>query len=344
MIQKDNPLPSRNLAMDLVRVTEAAAIAAARHIGLGDTGSAEKAAAEAMRAFLGTVDIDGHILIGKGDKNESCLLCTGEPAGAGAGPETDVVAAPIEGTSLLALGRPNSISAVAAAERGSMWDPGHAAYMNKIVVEGPAGEAIDIRLSPTENLHRIAEALGCKVHNLTVFVLDKPRHGSLVEEIRQAGAHIALHSDGDLMGALMAAMPGTGVDVLMGVGGALEGLIAAAAVKALGGGMQGMCAPQREDEKRRLREDKVKIREVLTLNKLIRSDNIFFAATGITPGALLEGVQFNDRGSVTTYSIALRSLTGSLRFIRAIHQLDRRPSAGGAGGATPAQVAFDVVE
>ncbi len=344
MTRNDKSQPGRNLAMDLVRVTEAAAIAAARFAGRGGEETGDKAAAEAMLAFLCSVEVDGRMILEEGKQGETCLFHKREQVGAGTGPEADVAAVPVDGASLLAQGRPNCIAAIAMAERGSMWKPGHASYLNKIVVEPQAREAIDIRLSPTENLHRIAEALGRKPGSLSVFVLDKARHGSLIEEIRQAGARISLHSDGDVMGALLAALPDTGIDVLMGVGGATEALAAAAAVKALGGGMQAMRAPQREDEKRRLKEDGVRIREVLTLDTLIRSDNISFAATGITPGTLLEGVHFGDRGSVTTYSIALRSLTGSLRFIRAIQQLDRRPPGGSAAGATPAQVAFDVVE
>ena len=342
MNHQDTLRPARNLAMDLVRVTEAAAISAARFIGKGDAESAGKAATEAMRAFLRTVDLNGAIVIGE-EKGQHFMLCNGEQVGSGAGPQADIAAAPVEGASLLAQGQPNSIAAIALADRGSMWNPGHSFYMNKIVVKRKAREAIDIRLSPTENLHRIAESLGRKVSELTVFVLDKPRHGSLIEEIRQAGARITLHSDGDVMGALMAALPGTGVDVLMGVGGASEGLITAAAVKALGGGMQGMRAPQREDEKRRLKEDHVKIREVLTLDKLIRSDNTVWAATGITQGTFLEGVDFGQETGIITHSIAIRALTGSIRFIKSIHQLDPQPS-GGPADATPAQVAFEVVE
>lgn len=333
----------RNLAMELVRATEAAAIAAARFMGVGKKESGDQAAVEAMRSFLRTVDMKGTVIIGEGEKDEAPMLFNGEAVGNGNGPEVDVAVDPVEGTTLLAEGRPNSITSIAVAEKGSMWNPGNSYYMNKIVVEAEARHAIDITKSPSSNLYNIAEALERNVEDLTVFVLDKPRHTSLVEEIRQTGARITLHAEGDVIGALMAAIPGTGVDVLMGVGGTPEGVIAAAAVKALGGGMQGMRAPQREEEKRRLKKDKVKLKEVLTLNDLIKSDNAFFSATGITPSTFLEGVHFDRRGGVTTQSIVLRSLTGSLRYIKGVHRLNRTHNVGGNIGITPAHVAMEII-
>ncbi len=313
--------PDRNLAMELVRVTEAAAISAARFMGLGDKEGGDGAAVDAMRAFLKTVNMQGTVIIGEGEKDEAPMLYNGEQVGNGKGPKVDVAVDPVEGTRLLAYGRPNSIAVIGLAEAGSMWDPGDSFYMNKLVVEKKAKDAIDIRLSPTENLHRIAEALEREVADLTVFVLDKARHRELIAEIRKAGARISLHTDGDVLGALMAAIPGTGVDVLMGIGGTPEGVIAACAVKALGGGMQGQRAPQKEEEKRRLAEAGVDLSEILTLEKLVRSDNTFFAATGITEGSFLEGVHFDRRGGVTTHSIVMRSATGSIRFVKGIHQL-----------------------
>ncbi|MCB9263518.1 MAG: class II fructose-bisphosphatase [Lewinellaceae bacterium] len=344
MIRKDNPLPSRNLGLELARVTEAAAIAAARFMGMGNKERGDMAAAEAMRAFLKTVDMNGVVVIGEGDVEDTPALFNGEHIGNGEGPELDVAVGPVEGAALLADGRPNAISAMAVAERGSMWNPGNSFYMNKIVVGRDAKEAIDIRLSPTQNLHRIAEALGKKVNELTIFVLDKNRHASLVEEIRQAGARISLHSEGDVMGALMAAVPGTCIDALMGIGGSTKGVMAAAAVKALGGGMEGMRAPQREDEKRQLRKDGVKVREVLQLDTLIRSDNIFFAATGITPSTFLKGVNFNSERSLTTHSIVIRSVTRTIRFIRGIHQLENQPRARDKDSTTPVDAAFEIVK
>ena len=344
MIQQDKPQPNRNLGMELARVTEAAAIAASRFMGMGSKEKGDRAAAEAMSAFLKTVDMNGVVAIGEGEQEEAPFLFNGEHIGNGAGPELDVAVGPVEGTALLADGRPNAISAITVAERGSLWNPGNAVYMNKIVVGREAREAIDIRLSPTQNLHRIAEALGKSVNELTVFVLDKNRHASLVEEIRQAGARISLHTDGDVMGALMAAVPGTCIDALMGIGDSTKGVMAAAAVKALGGGMQGMRAPQREDEKRQLRKDGVKLQEVLKLDTLSRSDNIFFAATGITPSTFLEGVNYGRDGSLTTHSIVIRSLTRSIRFIKGIHQLERRGNTQELGSTTPVEVAFEVVK
>jgi fructose-1,6-bisphosphatase II len=246
----------------------------------------------------------------------------------------DVAVDPVEGTRLLALGRPNAISVIAVAKRGSMWQPGPSLYMHKIVVEKVAREAIDLTLPPSENLYRIAVALGRPVNELTVFVLDKPRHEALIEEIRHTGARISLHTDGDVAGALMAALPGTGIDVLMGIGGTPEAVIVAAAIKALGGGMQAMCAPQSQAERQRLEAvmgDKAN--QVLTLDKLIQSDDAFFAATGITDGPLLEGVHFDRQGGITTHSIVIRALSGSIRYIKGIHQPQQETPFGRVGVA-----------
>ncbi len=316
--------PDRNLAMELVRVTEAAAISAARFMGRGDKDGGDGAAVDAMRAFLKTVNMQGTVVIGEGEKDEAPMLYNGEQVGNGKGPKVDVAVDPVEGTRLLAYGRPNSIAVIGVSEAGTMWNPGDSFYMNKLVVEQRAKEAIDIRRSPSENLHRIAEALERDVTDLTVFVLDKPRHRELIAEIRRVGARISLHTDGDVMGALMAAIPGTGIDVLMGIGGTPEGVIAACAVKALGAGMQGLRAPQKEEEKKRLAAEGVNLSEVITLEKLVNSDNTFFAATGITEGSFLEGVHFDRRGGVTTHSIVMRSATGSIRFVKGIHQLKKR--------------------
>jgi fructose-1,6-bisphosphatase II len=343
MSDQITPRADRNLAMELVRVTEAAAIAAARYMGMGKKEAGDQAAVDAMRTFLQTVDMKGTVIIGEGAKDKAPMLFNGEVVGSGEGPEVDIAVDPVEGTSLLAEGRPNSITSIAVADKGSMWNPGNSYYMNKILVEAEAKSAIDITKSPSSNLYNIAEALDRNVEDLTVFVLDKPRHTSLVEEIRQTGARITLHAEGDVIGALMAAIPGTGVDVLMGVGGTPEGVLAAAAVKALGGGMQGMRAPQREEEKRQLKQDGVKVKEVLTLDDLIKSDNTFFAATGITQSSFLEGVHFDRRGGVTTESIVLRSLTGSIRYVKGIHRLNRTHDVGGRVGTTPAYVAMEII-
>lgn len=321
--------PDRNLAMDLVRVTEAAALSAAHYMGLGNKEAGDQAAVDAMRSVLSTVDMDGVIVIGEGEKDEAPMLYNGENVGNGRPPAMDVAVDPVEGTSLLALGRPNAISVIAIAERHSMWHPGPSLYLNKIVVEKAARQAIDITLSATENLHRIAGALGRRTNELTVFILDKPRHKELIAEVRRAGARIALYTDGDVVGGLMAAIPGTGVDILMGIGGTPEGVIAAAAVKALGGGMQAMLAPQSEAEQQRLQaERKEDFDRVLTLDDMIKADDAFFAATGITDGPFLEGIHYDRQGGVTTHSIVIRALSGSVRHIKGSHQLKRGFSFG----------------
>jgi len=315
--------PDRNLAMELVRVTEAAAISSARFMGTGDKLGGDGAAVDAMRSFLNTVDMRGVVVIGEGEKDEAPMLYNGEELGNGHGPEVDIAVDPVEGTNLLAQGRPNSIAVIGVADKGSMWDPDNSYYMNKIVVEKKAKDVIDIRLSPEENLKRIAKALDRPVTDLTVFVLQKERHRELINSIRKVGARITLHTDGDVIGSLMAAIPGTGVDVLMGIGGTPEGVISACAVKALNGGMQGMRAPQLEEEIANLKKDNIDVDEVLHIDTLVNTDNAFFAATGITEGSFLEGVRFDNEGGVTTESIVIRSKTGSMRYIKGIHQLKK---------------------
>lgn len=310
---------NRNFAMELVRVTESAAISAAKFIGVGDKNGGDKAAVDGMREFLKTMDIKGTIVIGEGEKDDAPMLYNGEEVGTGNGPEVDIAVDPVEGTNLLALGRPNAIATIAIAEKGSMWNPGNSFYMNKLVVGEKAKDVIDIRLSVTENLNRIAKAEGKKVSDLTVYILDKPRHKDMIAEIRKAGARITLHTDGDVLGALLAALPNTGVDVLMGIGGTPEGVLAACAVKALNGGMQGMRAPQLDEEKENLKKDGVDIDEVLTLDTLVKTDDAIFSATGITAGGYLDGVKINPDGSAVTKSVVIRSKSGSIRFIEGYH-------------------------
>ena len=309
----------RNLAMELVRVTESAAISAAKFIGVGDKNGGDKAAVDGMREFLKNIDFQGTIIIGEGEKDEAPMLYNGEKVGTGKGVEVDIAVDPVEGTNLLALDRPNAIATIAVAEKGSMWNPGNSFYMNKLVVGEKSRSVIDITKSITENLQQIAEAEGKKVSDLTVYILDKPRHKEMISEIRLAGARITLHTDGDVLGALLAAMPNTGVDVLMGIGGTPEGVLAACAVKALNGGMQGMRAPQLKEEKENLERDGVDIHEVLTLDTLVKTDNTIFSATGITSGGYLAGVKFNADGSAVTKSIVIRSKSGSIRFIEGYH-------------------------
>lgn len=316
--------PDRNLALELVRVTEAAAISAARLMGRGDKNAGDGAAVDAMRSFLKTVQMDGRVVIGEGEKDKAPMLYNGEWVGSGKGPAVDVAVDPVEGTNLLAYGRDHAIAVIAVSERGTMWDPAPSLYMKKLVVPPAARHVIDIRQSAGENLEQIAGALQRPVTDLTVFVLDKPRHAGLIEEIRKTGARITLHTDGDVMGALLAAIPGTGVDVMMGTGGTPEGVITAAAVKALGAGMQGMRDPQLESEKQELVRLGADLSAVIGLDDLIRSDNTFFAATGITGGSFLEGVHFDRSGGVTTHSLVIRSKTGSLRYIKGVHQLGKK--------------------
>ncbi len=313
---------NRNLGMELVRVTETAALSAAQFMGTGDKIGGDGAAVDAMRSVLSTIEMDGLVVIGEGEKDEAPMLFNGETVGNGTAPQLDIAVDPVEGTSLLAYGRPNSIAVIAASPRGSMWQPGPSLYMDKIVVEQKAAHAIDITCSPGENLHHIAEALQRSVADLTVFVLDKPRHKELIQHIRHAGARISLQTDGDVLGAMMAAIPGTGIDVLMGIGGTPEGVIAAAAVKALQGGMQGRRAPQLENERALLEAEQVDfLSEVLNLDDLIQSEDAFFAATGITSGPFLEGVHFDRIGGVTTHSVVIRAISSSVRYVKGIHQL-----------------------
>ena len=309
-----------NIAMELVRVTESAALSAAAFIGTGDKNGGDKAAVDGMRESLRYIDVHGTIIIGEGEKDDAPMLYNGETVGNGNGPRVDIAVDPVEGTNLLALGRPNAIATIAASDQGSMWDPGSSFYMNKLVVGEKAKNAIDITKSVTENLNRIAEAEGKKVNDLMVYILDKPRHKVMIEEIRKAGARITLHTDGDVLGALLAAMPDTGVDVLMGIGGTPEGVLAACAVKALNGGMQGMRAPQLESEIVNLKKENIDISEVIHLDTLIKSENAVFSATGITSGGYLDGVKFHENGTITTKSVVISAKSGSIRFIEGIHK------------------------
>lgn len=314
--------PDRNLALDLVRVTEAAAISAAAWMGRANKIAGDQAAVDAMRQFLETVPMRGTVVIGEGEKDEAPMLYSGERVGLGNGPEMDIAVDPVEGTTLLAFGKEHAISVIGMSERNTMWDPGPALYMKKLVVPPAARGVIDVSKSSFENLGQIAQALQKDISDLTVFVLDKPRHQNLIDDIRSAGARITLHSDGDVMGALLAAIPHTGVDVMMGTGGTPEGILSAVAIKALGAGMQGQLDPQKAYEKDALQQTGVNLSQILHLDDLIRSDNTFFAATGITGGAFLNGVCFESDNRVITHSLAIRSKTRSMRYITGIHHLE----------------------
>ena len=315
--------PQRNLALELVRATESAAMVAARHMDLGEREAANPVAAAAMRLVLQTLEMDGVIVVGEGEKGITPLLYHGEIIGSGRPPAVDVAVDPIEGTPARALGRPNTLSLVALAERWSMWDPGPSVYVEEIVVGRAARDAIDLCLGPTDNLQRIATALNCRVKDLTAFVLDKSRHEGLVRELRATGARIKLNPGGFIVGAILAAMPGTGVDVMISIGRASEAVLAAAAVKALGGALQIRRAPQSEEEQARVQAALgPNVSDILTENDVCKSEDVFFAATGITDGSLLRGVQFG-RDGVTTESVVMRARSGTLRYVRAIHQLDK---------------------
>jgi fructose-1,6-bisphosphatase II len=312
--------PDRNLAMELVRVTEAAALAASRWVGRGDKNGADGAAVSAMRAVLGTVTMDGVVVIGEGEKDNAPMLYNGENVGDGTPPLVDVAVDPIDGTTLTAQGRTNALSVIAVSDRESMFDPGPSYYMEKIAVGPEAVGSIDISATATQNLRWIAKAKRENVRDLTVVILDRPRHAALIEEVRASGARIRLISDGDVYGAIAAGSPQSGVDVLMGVGGTPEGVISAAALKCMGGEIQGRLWPQDDEERAAIEAAGLDPTAVLTIDDLVRGDNCFFAATGITDGPLLDGVRFDARG-VTTQSLVMRSRSGTVRRIDAHHQL-----------------------
>jgi fructose-1,6-bisphosphatase II len=317
-----NEKPDRNLALELARVTEAAAMAAGRWLGRGEKEDSDQAAVDAMRLMLDTVSMDGVVVIGEGEKDHAPMLYNGEKVGDGTGPPVDVAVDPIDGTRLLSKGMGNALSVVAVAERGTMFDPGPAVYMDKIAVGPEAADAIDIEAGPGENVRRVAKAKGVRPEEIAVVVLDRDRHDDLVERIRSAGARVRFITDGDVAGAIQAALPEGRADLLMGIGGTPEGVVAACALKCLGGGMQGRLYPRNEDERRALLDAGYKLDQVLTIDDLVSGENAFFAATGITDGALLRGVRYRqDRAD--THSVVMRSRSGTVRFIEARHQLEK---------------------
>jgi fructose-1,6-bisphosphatase II len=315
--------PDRNLALELVRVTEAAAMGAGRWIGRGDKEAADQAAVDAMRHMLATVDMEGVVVIGEGEKDEAPMLYNGEEVGSGDGPQVDVAVDPLEGTRLTALGQPNAIAVIAVAERGTMFFPGAAVYMDKIATGPDAADAIDIDASPAENVRRVAEAKGKSPRNVTVIVLERDRHDALIAELREAGARVTLIRDGDVAPAIAAAHGGIAdVDLLMGIGGTPEGVIAAAAIKCLGGALQGRLWPRNDEERRALVEAGFDVERVLRTDDLVSGDNVFVAATGVTSGALLRGVRYTPEGSVTD-SIVMRSRSGTVRRVEAEHRFEK---------------------
>jgi fructose-1,6-bisphosphatase II len=314
--------PDRNIAMELVRVTEAAALAAGRWIGRGDKNRADGAAVDAMRLMIDTVSMRGTVVIGEGEKDQAPMLFNGEEVGNGDGPGTDVAVDPIDGTRLTAIGQPNALSVIALAERGSMFFPGSAVYMDKIACGSEAAGAIDITASPEENVRAVAKAKGVRPEEITVTVLDRPRHEELIAVVRDVGARVFLITDGDVAGAISAASHGTGIDLLMGIGGTPEGVISAAALKALGGAIQGRLHPRDEAERARLVAEGFDMDKVLTTDDLVNGNDVFFAATGITDGSLLRGVRYHADGA-TTHSMVIRSRSGTVRYVEAHHQFEK---------------------
>ncbi len=318
-MNEDQLTPDRNLALELVRTTEAAAMAAARWMGRGDKIGADQAAVDAMRHVLDGVQMDGIVVIGEGEKDEAPMLYNGERIGNGRPPETDIAVDPIDGTTLTSKGQAGAIAVIAVSERGTMYNPGPIVYMEKLAV-GPSGAGVvDIRLPVEKNIRALAKAKRCDVGDLTAVVLDRDRHDSLIEEIRDAGARIMLIGDGDVAGAIACAWPNSGVDILFGIGGTPEGVIAAAALKAMGGDLQGRLYARNDEERQLALDEGYDLEAVLGLEELVQGDNCFFAATGITTGDLLRGVTF-EGGTVTTQSLVMRSRTGTVRKVDAIHQ------------------------
>lgn len=316
----DRQAPDRNLALELARVTETAAMAAARWVGRGDKNGADGAAVNAMRRLINSVSMRGVVVIGEGEKDDAPMLFNGEEVGDGTGPACDVAVDPIDGTRLCANGMPNAISVLAVAARGSMYDPSAVFYMAKLATGPEAADAVDIEAPTAANIAAVAKAKGGSSHDVTVVILDRPRHEELIAEVRATGARIKLITDGDVAGAIMAAREGTGIDLMLGVGGTPEGIIAACALKCLGGVIQGRLAPRDEAERRRARDAGHDLDRVLTTDELVASDDVFFAATGITDGELLGGVRYRPGGAVT-HSLVMRSRSGTIRSIVSEHQL-----------------------
>ena len=316
------PKTERNLALELARVTEAAALAAGRFMGRNDKNGSDAAAVNAMRVMLNQIEMDGVVVIGEGEKDEAPMLFNGERIGTGVAPQVDIAVDPIDGTRLLALGRANALATVGLADRGSMYNPGPFVYMEKLAVGPTARGAIDINAPVADNLRSVARAKGCDVQDLTVVCLDRPRHDQLIAAVRAMGARIRLVTDGDVAGALMTAWPESGIDILMGVGGSPEAVLAACALTCMGGEIQGKLFPRNADEIERGRAAGYDTSRILHTEDLVRSDNCFFAVTGITDGELLPGVKYFGQGA-RTHSLVMRSKSGTVREITATHRLDK---------------------
>ena len=318
------PAPDRNLALELVRVTEAAAMAAGRWVGRGDKNGADGVAVQAMRVMISTIGMNGTVVIGEGEKDNAPMLYNGESVGDGTGPECDVAVDPIDGTTLTAKGMANAVAVLAVAPRGTMYDPSAVFYMEKLATGPEAADVVDIRYPVAENIHQVAKAKGSNTSDVTVVLLDRPRHNQLVEDIRATGARIKFITDGDVAGAIMAARPGTGIDLLLGIGGTPEGIIAACAMKAMGGTIQGRLWPTDDEERQRAIDagHNLDPDHILTTDTLVTGDDCFFVATGITDGELVKGVRYRAGGAITE-SLVMRSRSGTIRTITSEHQLSK---------------------
>jgi fructose-1,6-bisphosphatase II len=314
--------PDRNIAMELVRVTEAAAMAAGRWVGRGDKNGGDGAAVDAMRILISTVSMRGVVVIGEGEKDQAPMLYNGEEVGDGTGPECDVAVDPVDGTTLMSKGMPNALAVIAVAERHSMFDPSAVFYMEKIATGPEAAGVIELDAPAAENIRRVAKAKSKRVEDVTVCILDRPRHMDLVQQVRDAGAKVRFISDGDVAGAIMAAREGTGIDLLLGIGGTPEAIIAAAAIRCMGGEIQGRLWPQTPQEREKAQDAGHDLTRVLSTTELVRGEDVFFCATGVTDGELVKGVRYRD-DSVVTQSIVMRSKSGTIRLIDSVHQLSK---------------------
>jgi fructose-1,6-bisphosphatase II len=314
--------PDRNLALELVRVTEAASLAAARWVGRGDKNGADGVAVNAMRQLINTVSMNGVVVIGEGEKDDAPMLFNGERVGDRSGADCDVAVDPIDGTRLAALGMSNAISVIAVSQRGTMYDPSAVFYMEKLVTGPEAADSVSIEAGIADNIRAVARAKGSSPQDVTVVILDRPRHEAMVQEVRETGARIKFILDGDVAGAIMAAREGTGIDLMLGIGGTPEGIIAACAIKALGGVIQGRLWPQDDAERQKAIDAGHDLSRVLTTDDLVTSDDVFFAATGITDGELVNGVRYR-KGTATTHSLVMRSRSGTIRRVESEHQLSK---------------------
>lgn len=316
--------PDRNLALELVRVTEAAAMAAGRWVGKGDKNGADGVAVNAMRVMISTIGMNGTVVIGEGEKDNAPMLYNGEKVGDGTGPECDVAVDPIDGTTLTAKGMANAVAVLAVSPRGSMYDPSAVFYMDKLATGPEAADVVDIRFPVAENIHQVAKAKGGKPEDVTVMLLDRPRHEALAEEIRATGARIKFIVDGDVAGAISAARPDSGVDLLLGIGGTPEAIITACAMKCMGGVIQGQLWPQDDEERQRALDAGHNLDRdfVLHTDDLVTGDDCFFVATGITDGDLMRGVRYRS-GGATTHSLVMRSRSGTIRSITSEHKLQK---------------------